>query len=187
MRIRNEIPADISAISTIHYQAFKDHPQHAPGSEPGEPEIVVRLRAAGALSLSLVVESDALENDELIYSNELIEGGEKAGPVAHIALSPAQVGEAAQGWYLLGPVGVLPRLQGRGIGSALVREALEQMREQGAQGVVLVGDSRFYGRFGFVHPEGLIYEGVPACYVLALAFGQEAPVGKITAHPSFGG
>ncbi len=167
MRIRNETPADIAAISRIQYLAFRNHPQHAPGAEPTEHEIVERLRVASALSLSLVAEDGTVM-------------------VGHIALSSAAVGAKSEGWFLLGPVGVLPSFQRQGVGSALIREALQRMRSQGAAGIVLVGDPAFYSRFGFTQPDRLTYAGVPARYVLAVAFGGSAPAGEITAHPAFG-
>ena len=167
MMIRDERPGDAPAIARIHYRAFKGHPVHPPDSEPVEHLIVERLRAARDLTLSLLAEKD----------------GEAVG---HVALSPCAVGEDHGGWFLLGPVGVLPGLQGRGIGSALIRESLERMREMGAQGVVLVGDPGFYARFGFAGAAGLAYAGVPDQYVLAACFSARAPRGEIRAHEAFG-
>ena len=81
--------------------------------------------------------------------------------------------------------GVLPARQRQGIGSALVREALDQAREQGASGVVLVGDPGFYGRFGFRAFEALSYATAPAQYILALPFTDRLPKGEITPHSAF--
>jgi len=166
MLIRDERPDDVPSISRIHYAAFKGHPVHPPGSEPVEHHIVERLRACGHLTLSLMAE----------------EGGEAVG---HMAISPAVVGEERGGWFLLGPVGVMPGLQGRGIGSALVREALGRLRAMGAAGVVLVGDPGFYARFGFVNLPGLTYPGVPDQYVLAASLAGTAPKGDIVTHNAF--
>jgi putative acetyltransferase len=49
----------------------------------------------------------------------------------------------------LAPVGVLQRLQRRGIGSSLIREGLTQCSSGGYDLVVLVGAPAYYGRFGF--------------------------------------
>ena len=166
MRIKDEQPNDTKRISRIQYAAFKGHPQHKPGAEPVEHRIVERLRETNALSLSLLAEDEG-------------------NTVGHIAFSPASVGKASQGWYLLGPVGVLPDRQGKGIGSALVREALKRLRAQGALGVVLVGDPAFYERFGFTSRPRLTYPGVPDQYVLALAFTDKTPEGDIIAHDAF--
>jgi|GEM_PF-14970 ribosome biogenesis GTPase len=166
MLIRNQRTDDALVISQIHYAAFKGHPLHAPGAEPFEHLIVEHLRAAGALSLSLLAEV----------------GGEAVG---HIALSPAVVGEEQNGWFLLGPIGILPRHQGQGMGSALVCEALRRMRDLGAAGIVLVGEPGFYSRLGFGNVRGLVYHGVPNQYVLATCFGDKAPKGEIIAHEAF--
>ena len=166
MLLQDERFEDVIRISQIQYAAFKGHPMHAPGAEPVEHRIVERLRAADALTLSLVATVD----------------GEAVG---HIALSPAVVGEAGHGWFLLGPVGVLPQHQGRGVGSALVRETLQRAREADAFGVVLVGDPGFYARLGFRNAPGLLYRGVPDRYVLAAWFGETLPHGGIIAHEAF--
>jgi putative acetyltransferase len=49
----------------------------------------------------------------------------------------------------LGPIGVLPAAQGRGVGSALVRAALDRAAAAGEDAVLLLGDPRYYARFGF--------------------------------------
>jgi putative acetyltransferase len=51
----------------------------------------------------------------------------------------------------LTPLAVAPPYQGRGIGGALVREALKAADRSGEPLVVLEGSPRFYGRFGFRH------------------------------------
>ncbi len=50
---------------------------------------------------------------------------------------------------LLGPLGVSPELQGRGIGAALIEHGIHAARTQGFKIVILVGDLNYYGRFGF--------------------------------------
>lgn len=98
MIIRPERETDLPAIDRINLEAFKDHPY----SHQTEHLIVRALRAAGALTLSLVAEAE----------------GEVVG---HIAFSPALIDGQDLGWYTLGPVAVLPGHQGQGIGAALVR------------------------------------------------------------------
>jgi len=160
--IRSEAPQDIDAIREINVAAFRDHPY----SHQTEHLIVEALRADGALAISLVAVRDGR-------------------PVGHIAFSEAVVGESGQGWFLLGPVAVLPALQRQGIGSALVSAGLDELRVRGASGCVLVGDPGFYGRFGIRSYPGLTYEGVPDENVLCLPFGSAAPVGSVCAHGAF--
>ena len=53
------------------------------------------------------------------------------------------------------PLGVLPEYQRRGHGSALVRTSLEAVGARGEPLLVLEGDPKFYGRFGFVRADEL--------------------------------
>ncbi len=60
---------------------------------------------------------------------------------------PVNVGGA---WaLLLGPLGVVPRARGHGIGETLMRTSLETARASGHRLVCLVGDTAYYRRFGF--------------------------------------
>jgi len=160
--IRPETAEDVAAIREVNVAAFLHHPF----SQQTEHLIVEALRAAEALEISLVAEVDGRV-------------------VGHIAFSRAAVGDASAGWYLLGPVAVLPDHQGRGIGSALVDAGLAELRSRGALGCALVGDPGFYERFGFSHHPGTICHGIPDEYVLCLAFASDVPTGKVVHHPAF--
>ena len=92
MLIRHELPKDIEQIRTLNYAAFKDHPHHEPGAEPVEHLIIDKLRAANALTLSLVAE----DQGQLI---------------GHIAFTPISVDGKNGEWYGLGPVAALPEKQ----------------------------------------------------------------------------
>ena len=127
MQIRDERPADAAAIRAVTDAAFAG----VPHSNQTESRIIDALRKAGALTLSLV----ALRREQL---------------VGHIAFSPVLIDGVACDWYGLGPVSVVPELQGLGVGAALIRAGLERLRDIGARGCVLLGDPRYYGRFGFV-------------------------------------
>lgn len=159
--IRDETAADVATIAAITTAAFTGHP-HSAGTEAA---IVAGLRAAGALTISLVAELDG-------------------AVVGHVAVSPVSL-PATTGWYGLGPVSVRPDLQGAGIGSALVEAALRRLEALGAAGCVLVGNPAFYGRFGFSSHPGLVYPGVPDIYVLAKPLRGAMPTGTITFHAAF--
>ncbi len=47
---------------------------------------------------------------------------------------------------------------------ALVKAGLDRLKNQGANGCVVVGAKAFYGRFGFAQHEGLKINGVPPEY-----------------------
>lgn len=163
MIVRDERPADIPTIAAVVAVAFAPmaYASHT------EAKIVERLRAAAALTLSLV----AMEGDDL---------------VGHIAFSPVTVDGRDIGWFGLGPVAVRPDRQGVRIGDALVRAGLARLTALGAEGCVLLGDPRYYGRFGFAVISGLTYPPAPARYFQALSFGAAAPVGEVAYHAAFG-
>ncbi|MFZ2868958.1 GNAT family N-acetyltransferase [Zavarzinia sp.] len=161
MLIRDETPGDIPAIGRVVTEAMRLLPQ-ATGTEAA---IVERLRAAGALTLSLVAEDE----------------GEVIG---YLAASSARIGPQ-EGWGLIGPLAVLPARHRRGIGSALMAEALGRLRATG-RGAALVGDPAYYGRFGFRAFPGLTVEGCPPEVVQALPFDGSAPQGELIHHPAFG-
>jgi predicted N-acetyltransferase YhbS len=50
---------------------------------------------------------------------------------------------------LLGPLAVHPAYRNRGVGSTLVRAAIEKAAALGHRAVILVGDEAYYKRFGF--------------------------------------
>ncbi|HOH52211.1 MAG TPA: GNAT family N-acetyltransferase, partial [Candidatus Hydrogenedentes bacterium] len=58
MHVRHERERDADAIREVVHAAFLNHPMHAPGALPHEPALVEALRAAEALTLSLVAEDD---------------------------------------------------------------------------------------------------------------------------------
>lgn len=126
IEIYAERPGESAAIRTVHQQAF--HPS------PNEARLVELLRRAGRMTFSLVAVCEGLVVGHVAFS-----------PVAIIPASAIPIRGLA-----LGPLGVLPVYQRRGIGSRLVREGLHIGRESGHDFVVLLGDPRYYRRFGFV-------------------------------------
>ncbi len=162
MIIRPETRNDYQAIREINIAAFSDHPY----SQHTEHLIVEALRAAGALTISLVAEAEGKV-------------------VGHIAFSPVTINGADQQWFALGPVAVLPALQMQGVGTKLVKEGLKLIRALGAQGCVLVGDPAYYSRFGFRHNPALTLEDVPPNVFLCLPMTEPVPHGKVEHHAAF--
>ena len=136
--IRSETDADVGAISEVTVAAFKT----LEISNHTEPFIIAALRAARALTLSLVAE---------------VEGR----VIGHIAFSPVTISDGTRNWYGLGPVSVLPAYQRQGVGKALIREGLSRLKAMNAQGCCLVGHPDYYRKFGFINMPGLVLEGVP--------------------------
>ncbi|MDA8165759.1 MAG: N-acetyltransferase [Desulfobacteraceae bacterium] len=162
MIIRPERESDHEAITAVTEAAFANHPF----SHQTEQFIVKALRAAGALAVSLVAEVDGRV-------------------VGHVAFSPVVVSDGSPGWYGLGPVSVLPKLQRQGIGTALVREGLSLLRARGARGCVLTGDPGFYQRFGFRNEPELVLDGIPQVFFLALVLNGPMARGQVTFHEGF--
>ena len=124
LRIRREEPGDIPQLHALVHAAFE---------QAALADLLDRLRDDGALLLSHV----ALLGDELV------------GQAAYSFVSVADGAQTCR-FPALGPIGVAPAHQGRGIGSALIRAGLDAMRADGHGLLFLVGSPRYYPRFGFV-------------------------------------
>jgi putative acetyltransferase len=162
MEIRFEQSEDLAAIRTLTFAAF----ENAPHSTQTEAAIIDALRAAGALTISLVaVDAEVL--------------------VGHVAFSPVTINGEVSGWYGLGPVSVRPDRQRKGVGRALIQTGLDHLRAMNAQGCVVLGDPLYYGRFGFISDPNLRYGNVPPEYFQRLAFSDEVPKGEVLFHTGF--
>lgn len=160
--IRNETDADVSTIAEVTVAAFRT----LEISNHTEQFIIAALRAAKALTVSLVAEMDGRV-------------------VGHIAFSPVVISDGTRNWYGLGPVSVLPEYQRQGIGKALIQEGLSRLREMKAQGCCLMGHPAYYGKFGFRNMSGLGLEGVPPEVFFALSFDGHTPQGTVAFHEGF--
>jgi predicted N-acetyltransferase YhbS len=68
--------------------------------------------------------------------------------VGTVRLWDVRLGEGGRA-LLLGPLAVDPSAKSLGIGSALMRHAIEEARRLGHGAILLVGDAPYYARFGF--------------------------------------
>lgn len=53
----------------------------------------------------------------------------------------------------MGPLGVLPSYQGRGIGSLLMKQSISKAKLLGYKAVIIFGNPNYYRRFGFENAE----------------------------------
>ncbi len=148
--IRREAAGDAAAVREVLTRAFG-------GDE--EADLVDRLRRRGRITISLV----ALE---------------KGRVVGNVLFTPVTIGQGDQACsgLGLGPMAVLPEFQRTGVGTALVRHALEICRRSGHVRIVVLGHPSYYRRFGFVtardHGIRTTFEApVEAFMVLALEPG----------------
>jgi putative acetyltransferase len=160
--IRNETHDDIGAITEVTIAAFKT----LEISNHTEQFIIEALRAAKALTLSLVAEMDGRV-------------------IGHIAFSPVTISDGTPNWYGLGPVSVLPEYQRQGVGKALIKEGLLRLKDINAQGCCLVGHPDYYRKFGFTNLSALVLEGVPQEFFFALLFNGHTPHGNVAFHEGF--
>ena len=160
--IRPETSTDISVITEVTVAAF----EALEISNHTEQFIIEALRAAKALTVSLVAEVDGRV-------------------VGHIAFSPVSVSDGTENWYGLGPVSVLPKYQRIGIGKTLIQEGLSLLKDLSAKGCCLVGHPEYYRKFGFQNVTGLGLEGVPQEVFFALSFDGGFPQGNVMFHEGF--
>ena len=162
LEVRNELEDDVPTIESVIVAAFL----HAPHASYTEQHIVNALRKSGNLSVSLVA----------IVDNAV---------VGHVAISPVSISDGCKGWYGLGPISVAPKLQGRGIGTTLINQALRVLRKLSASGCVVLGEPAYYNRFGFRVEPGLVLPKVPPEYFQALLFRSPMPHGVVAYHEAF--
>eukprot|EP00756_Hemistasia_phaeocysticola_P032597 Hpha_TRINITY_DN16417_c3_g1::TRINITY_DN16417_c3_g1_i2::g.164030::m.164030/K03824/yhbS; putative acetyltransferase len=122
--VRLEKASDVPAIRSVVLDAF---------DQPGEADLVDRLRDRDQVQLSLVAEQAS--------------DGQLLG---HVMVSPVSIDGIEGRFGGVAPVSVKKDSQKRGIGSALMRAAIEQSRGLGLSALVLLGDPAYYRRFGFV-------------------------------------
>lgn len=129
MLIQRETPDLTAAIRTVTAAAFARPGQ--PGDVPVEATLVDELRASDAWlpPLSLVAVDSA------------------GGVIGHVLCTRARLESAPV--LGLGPLSVHPDHQNRGVGQALVHTALGAADALDEALVVLLGDPRYYSRFGF--------------------------------------
>jgi putative acetyltransferase len=75
--------------------------------------------------------------------------------VGHVMNTWSEIEDSDVRVLQFSPLGVLPEYQRRGHGAALVRASLEAVRARGEPVLVLEGDPKYYGRFGFVRADEL--------------------------------
>ena len=159
MLVRRETPADVDAVTSVVARAFA----RDDGAVPVEVTLLGALRAGPDWlpRLSWVVEDDA---------------GRVAG---HVVCTRAAVDSVPV--LALGPLAVRPRLQRRGVGSALVHAVLGAADVLGAPLVGLLGDPAYYGRFGFRPSTELAVQPPEP------SWGPHFQVRALTAYALYGG
>lgn len=128
MLIRSERPADVPEISELIADAFRR--PDSPDDPVPEVGLVTALRSSDAWipQQSLV----AIVDDEIV--------GYCLSTRAHVGQTPA---------LALGPLAVKPDCQQQGVGTALMHAAIDIAIDMVEPFIGLLGDYRYYQRFGF--------------------------------------
>jgi putative acetyltransferase len=95
--------------------------------QPAEAKLVAALREAGDTVISLVAEEEGR-----IFGHVLLSRMEAPFPALALA-----------------PLSVVPARQRNGIGSALIKCAVERARSEGWAAIFVLGERNYYERFGF--------------------------------------
>lgn len=166
MRIREARPGEAAAVRGVVDRAFGEEPVGALWDD---------VRAAGWVRRELV----AVDGDPAAGAGEVV--------VGHVGLSHAWLDarRALVDVLVLSPLSTAPERQGEGIGTALVRAAVEAAREVGAPALFLEGDPGYYGARGFVAAASLGCEPAsartpgPAFQVVPLEDHEEWMAGRL--------
>ena len=133
--IRLETPGDEPGVRRVHESAF---------TGPEEAAIVDRIRREAPAGWQSLVAVDA--------------GGDGT-IVGHVLLTPCPVEDEDGGRVgevlALGPIAVLPGVQLRGVGSALMATAMSLALARAVPAIVLLGHASYYPRFGFEPARGV--------------------------------
>lgn len=97
--------------------------------------------------------------DRWIPDGSLVAEDTDGAVVGHLLLSEGDLvgidGAVIRRIWMLGPVAVLPDRQRKGIGSALMRAAIELATDRGQPLICLLGHADYYPRFGFEPARGI--------------------------------
>ncbi|WP_211334356.1 GNAT family N-acetyltransferase [Companilactobacillus furfuricola] len=133
--LRNETVADYSATENLTREAFWN--QFAPGC--AEHYLLHKIRDIDAFipELDFVAEYNGQIIGNVIYTKSII----KTDSGKDISV------------LCLGPISVLPKYQGQGIGTKLIKHTQQIAYQMGYQAIFIFGDPAFYQRVGFVPAE----------------------------------
>lgn len=167
--IRPEVPVDLDQIHELHREAFRG---------PTEAELVDAIRAGADFlpELSLV----AVASDGSVLGHVL---------VSRVGFEPDPAGTPHETVLALAPLAVLPPHAGRGIGSALMQEALAAADRRDEAFIAVLGPPSFYGRFGFGPADELgvrsPYDDAGGAYQVRPIAGRAVDPGSVIYPPMF--
>lgn len=135
MNIRIEQQADYGAVERLIYEAFNGLKK--PERNQTDEHLLVHNMRSSAAYVS-----------ELSYVYEL--DGKTVGYIAYTKSKIQKKDGTAQEVLTFGPVGVLPKYQGQGIGAKLIHFTLDKAKALGYKAVLIMGHPTYYPKFGFI-------------------------------------
>jgi putative acetyltransferase len=168
MLVRDECGADQEAIRSLHTQAFGDDGHVARLADS------LRVTKAPLPPLSFIATVD----------------GQVAG---HVMLSASRLAapRCLVDVYVLSPLGVLPAFQRQGIGTQLIKQALQAANARGIPLVFPEGSSKYYGARGFERADAIGFRSPslrlppPAFQVARLSKYEEWMTGTLVYSETF--
>jgi putative acetyltransferase len=137
--------------------------------------------AFGRLAEAKLVE-ELREDGDTVISLVADETGQTVG---HVLLSKMEASFPA---LALAPVSVIPTRQRRGIGSALVKAAVNRARSEGWVAIFVLGDPKYYERFGFCREAAAGFTSPYAGHhfmMLRLSLSLTITTGELRHAPAF--
>jgi putative acetyltransferase len=130
--VRRERPADSAAVHALHAAAFRP-----PGASPDADVVEARL-------------TDELREDAGFLPHLSLVATDGGAVVGHVIATRGRLEPLGVPALGLGPLGVLPAAQSRGVGTVLVHALLAVAEAADERLVALLGAPGYYRRFGFV-------------------------------------
>lgn len=127
MNIRESVKNDNDSILEVHQNAF------------GE----IEGKTISRLVIGLLEDKEATPALSLVAEQD----GKIVGSIIFSAITV--VTSKTMSAYILAPLAVVKPVQGSGIGTALINQGLQALKEHGAEFVMVYGDPDYYSRTGF--------------------------------------
>lgn len=161
MSIRTATPRDRDAIRLVEEHAF---------GQKAEAGLVDALIDSGDVVLELVAEEEGSVVGHILFSRLYVQAGGKTHPAVALA-----------------PLAVEPSFHGTGIGGALIREAHLRLKDAGETLSIVLGEPKYYGRFGYTHERAAGFGSEFQSEALqALAWGDVPEHGELVYASPFG-
>jgi len=132
IKLRLEKPEDYKIVENLTREAFWN--VHVPGCS--EHYLMYSMRNSDAFikELDIVAEIDGRIVGNIVYTKAKI------------------LGDDGNSYDVIcfGPISVLPKFQGKGIGGVLIEHTKNLAKQLGYRAILIYGDPEYYSRYGFV-------------------------------------